>query len=388
MNGWPTVPFGELASTDRWAFSIGPFGSSVTTADYQHVGIPFIRGVNLAKGIFNDGEFVFISDKKADEVQSAAVLPGDLVFTRKGTIGQVSMIPRDARFMRYVISGSQMKARLDPTRAVAEFFYYWFRSPAGQQSILSHAVTVGVPSIANSLATLKSITVPVPPISVQSSIAEILGALDDKIAVNERIVAGIDMLLDARFSAGLQQGAREVKLGELISLRYGKALKEEFRTRGTVPVFGGNGISGWHDVPLDSGPGIIVGRKGANAGSVSWSQGPFWAIDTSFYVKPAAIGIPLQVLYFILYGAGLRGLVGDSAIPGLNRDMALSCTVKLPGDDAIVRLAEIARPMLDLSAKMIGESRVLAEVRDALLPKLMSGEIRVRDAEKIVEDVT
>ena len=80
-----------------------------------------------------------------------------------------------------------MKARLKPALAVPEYYYYWFRSPAGQHALLSHTVTVGVPSLANSLETLRNIVVPHPPVKEQRAIAAALGALDDKIAVNDRI---------------------------------------------------------------------------------------------------------------------------------------------------------------------------------------------------------
>lgn len=222
----------------------------------------------------------------------------------------------------------------------------------------------------------------------QDSVVAILKALDDKISVNESAIATIDALLLAHFSADMQDAECKAKLGEIIDLKYGKALKEEDRAAGIVPVFGGNGTSGWHDTPLDQGPGIIVGRKGANAGSVSWSPGPFWAIDTSFYVKPVSGKIPMEFLFFLLHGAGLRSLVGDSAIPGLNRDLALNLDVRLPVDRVVSRFSGTARSLLSLSAQKAYESRALAELRDTMLPELISGEIQIRDAEKVIEEVT
>jgi type I restriction enzyme S subunit len=235
---------------------------------------------------------------------------------------------------------------------------------------------------------IANIRIMLPARGEQEAIAMLLGALDDKIAVNDRIATTANSLLKAHFSVTMQNAEREARLGELVELKYGKALKEEDRAPGQIPVFGGNGISGWHDAPLSNGPGIIVGRKGANAGSVSWSQGPFWPIDTAFYVDSASGSMPLEFLLFLLECAGLRNIVGDSAIPGLNREMALSITVRLPTEDGIKLFTETAKPLLAMNAQITEESRVLAQLRDTLLPRLMSGEIRVRDAEKAVEDVT
>ncbi len=82
---------------------------------------------------------------------------------------------------------------------------------------------------------------------------------------------------------GVPEGWERKRLGEVAPLKYGKALKEENRIAGTVPVFGSSGIVGTHDKALVQGPGIVVGRKG-NAGSVFWSATDFFPIDTVFYI--------------------------------------------------------------------------------------------------------
>src|SRR5690349_17347948 len=77
----------------------------------------------------------------------------------------------------------------------------------------------------------------------------------------------------------------EVTLGEIISLEYGRSLPEKTRRPGSIPVYGSNGVVGWHDEALVPTGGIIVGRKGT-AGSVTVSCDPFWPIDTTYFVKP------------------------------------------------------------------------------------------------------
>jgi type I restriction enzyme S subunit len=289
--------------------------------------------------------------------------------------------------VREVAFGQDCKA-LIPNQGIDPFF-------------LAYAIKAQTPTILNLVDAaghgtgrlqtdrIAALKIPIPTNqSEQVQVASMVKSLDNKIAVNDRIAGTVDSLLKASYVAISQSTRQEVRLGRLIELKYGKALREENRIPGQIPVFGGNGISGSHNVPLNGGPGIIVGRKGANAGSVSWSQGPFWAIDTSFYVELRSEAIPLEFLLFLLEDAGLRNLVGDSAIPGLNREIALSLTVRVPADDVVQLFAETARPLLALNEQITQESRSVAELRNTLLPKLMSGEIRVRDAEKVVEDVT
>jgi len=226
---------------------------------------------------------------------------------------------------------------------------------------------------------LGALPVSLPPSCIQGQIASLLEALDGKIAVNARCTGTALELLRAHYSQLSGRACRPARLGDIAGFRYGKALVESDRTPGPIPVFGSNGISGWHDTPLVKGPGIIVGRKGANAGSVSWSPGAFWPIDTAFYVVATAPEVTLEFLYFLLRCAGLRGQVGDSAVPGLNRSIALACDISLPDDAEIARFTGLARPVLDMVRHRDAESRVLAELRDTLLPELVSGRLCLGD---------
>jgi type I restriction enzyme S subunit len=81
----------------------------------------------------------------------------------------------------------------------------------------------------------------------------------------------------------------EVTLGDIISLQYGRSLPDKSRRPGYIPVYGSNGVVGWHDEALVPTGGIIVGRKGT-AGSVTVSPDPFWPIDTTYFVKPRRTG--------------------------------------------------------------------------------------------------
>ncbi|MFM2068081.1 MAG: hypothetical protein RLZZ584_2990, partial [Pseudomonadota bacterium] len=107
---WPSVKIDAIKSNTRYALVGGPFGSNLTTRDYVDDGVPVIRGTNLPQDSeFLDDGFVFVSEGKADALASNLAHPGDIVFTQRGTLGQVGIIPESARFRRYVVSQSQMK---------------------------------------------------------------------------------------------------------------------------------------------------------------------------------------------------------------------------------------------------------------------------------------
>ena len=159
-------------------------------------------------------------------------------------------------------------------------------------------------------------------------------------------------------------------LRDLVTFSYGKPLKENERRGGPYPVFGSNGIVGWHNKWLVEGPGIIVGRKG-NPGVVKWSSYNFYPIDTTFYVVPFSKDYGLHYLYSLLEKLQLSRLSADSAVPGLNRDAALKQQILIPQKQIVEKYEKIAES-LNLQKKTNDEeSRSLSKSRDILLDHLL-----------------
>lgn len=182
---WQLASIDSIKSDVPYSLVGGPFGSNLTTRDYVDEGVPVIRGANLPDSqTFLDDAFVFVREEKADALVSNLAYPGDLVFTQRGTLGQVGLIPKEARFQRYVISQSQMKLAVSETKADPWFVYYYFRHPDTVQTIKNHALTSGVPHI--NLGILKSLQMPLPPLDVQKSMVALLSAYDDLIENNRR----------------------------------------------------------------------------------------------------------------------------------------------------------------------------------------------------------
>ena len=169
----------------------------------------------------------------------------------------------------------------------------------------------------------------------------------------------------------------------IIQLAYGKALKKNERQNGDVPVYGSGGVNGYHNKHLVEGPGIIVGRKGT-VGSIYWERKNFFPIDTVFYVKPKE-GIPLIWTLYLLETLGLKDMNTDAAVPGLNRNNVYR--IELPNFP--FRLIQLFASETSLIRKEIDanetQSRTLAQMRDTLLPKLLSGELSVDKVQKFIK---
>ena len=133
----------EIAAPIRNAIVGGPFGSNLVSKDYVAAGVPVIRGQNMG-GKWVSGSFAFVSPTKAIALSSNLARPNDLVFTQRGTLGQVSLVPKTP-FDFYVVSQSQMKITVDPTKADVVFLYYLFKTPEQLKYIFNSAIQTGVP---------------------------------------------------------------------------------------------------------------------------------------------------------------------------------------------------------------------------------------------------
>jgi type I restriction enzyme S subunit len=375
MSDWQECKLVDIAEK----FAMGPFGSNIKAENFVDFGVPVIRGTNFNFDKFVGGDFVFLTDEKADQLKSSNCFPGDLVFTHRGTIGQVGLIP-EGHFQRYVISQSGMKLSVKKDILDKDFLFYFFKSSVGKHELLQHEAQVGVPSISNPLTSLKSVNILLPPLPEQRAIAAVLSSLDDKIDLlhrqNKTLEALAETLWRKMFIEDANPNWKKGKLGDLIELCYGKALKAGSRKPGEYPVLGSNGIVGYHNEFLVKGPGIVIGRKGT-LGIVNYIAQNFFPIDTTFYVKSKTNSGKLYYEYFLLKTFALEDLNSDSAVPGLNRENAHAMEVIVPTLYAVIKYNTISEPLFSKQLHNSLQIHSLSTLRDGLLPKLMSGDVKV-----------
>lgn len=195
---WPVVRIEDIQAKEKGAIAIGPFGSRLKSDCYVRSGIPVIRGTNITGGPTFEGQFVYISEEKADTLGSSNVYKDDLVFPHRGSIGEVGIILENKR---YVLSSSLMKLTCDRTKVNPKFLYYFFKSREGKHELLKNASQVGTPGIGQPLASLKSIEFHNPPILVQDKIEELITSLDNKIHLNRQTNQTLEQMAQALFKS-------------------------------------------------------------------------------------------------------------------------------------------------------------------------------------------
>ena len=183
-----------------------------------------------------------------------------------------------------------------------------------------------------------------------------------------------DRLVDSELG-NIPEGWEVKTLGESVELAYGKALRAADRKDGIVRVYGSNGQVGWHDERLVAGPGIVVGRKGS-PGLITWAHGDFFPIDTTFYVVPRDANLGLPFLFFALTGQDLPSVADDSAVPGLNRNLAYTNRQLLSDNHILAEFNDYASSIFFRHDRLEEESGAIAAQRDVLLLGLVSGDLR------------
>lgn len=173
------------------------------------------------------------------------------------------------------------------------------------------------------------------------------------------------------------KGWPTVRFGDVIDVRYGKALSRANRREGSFPVYGSNGVVGWHDEALTSGPTVIIGRKGSS-GAVNVSAVPCWPIDTAYYVDDPG-PFHWEFLEHLLVSLRLDELDRSTAIPSLGREQLYDIEVPLPSlkEQAFLaqQLVQLAGHRLRVSNHLAAARRTIELLRQAVLAAACSGRL-------------
>ncbi len=440
---WPIVTIEDLAEK----VAMGPFGSSIKVSTFVPSGVPIISGQHL-HGIRVDDSpgFNFITREHAHRLRNANVQRGDVVFTHAGNIGQVAYVPESSRFDRYVISQRQFYLRCDTSMAIPEFIAMYFTSPEGRHQLLANTSQVGVPSIAQPVTYLRTIRVPVPPLSEQRAIAQILGTLDERIELKRRMSETLEAMARGLFKSwfvdfdpvrakmegrdtGLPDDIADLFPDRMVDSEMGEIPEGwEIRTLGDLchkPQYGFTASAQGEPV----GPRFLRITDINKESWVSWSRVPYCrATDEEFSKYRLSEGDVLiarmadpghgivveedmeavfasylirfrpiesdtgRFLQYWLRSDGywhlVRGRATGTTRRSLNAKVLSRFPVLAPPTAVVCAFAELVGPWRDRLVTNVGEMETLAAIRDTLLPKLISGEIRVPGTDRLMESVS
>ena len=380
------------------ALAVGD-GYRAKNQELSDAGVPFARAANINGGFrFDDVDRFPVGD--LGRVGEKVSRPGDVVFTSKGTVGRFAYVSEDTP--RFVFSPQLCYWRsLDSSRIDSRYLYYWLSGP---EFFAQYMSVKGQTDMADyvSLRDQRRMSMTLPPVSEQRAIASVLGALDDKIELNRRMNDTLEALA-RQLHTEASRGARSRTLGDLVIVNAQKRSRD-FEHKEIEYV----DISSVEEGRLDVPSSLRIEHAPSRAqrlvadGDTIWScvrpnrrsyafidQPPTnrvvstgFAVLTPQVVPPSFLYLAVTTNDFVDY---LAANADGSAYPAVRPEHFERAEIPVPDEDTLRSFEAIARPLLARIAHNERESRTLAELRDTILPKLISGELRVRDAEAAVE---
>ena len=370
--------------------SMGPFGSNIKKECFVETGVPVLNGSNLTGIALNDDEFRYVTEEKADSLGKAN--RSDVVVTHRGTLGQISFIPETSKYERYVISQSQFRFRCNE-KVLPEYLTYYFHTRKGQYDLLSNASQVGVPALARATTTFQQLEVEIPDIVEQHKIVEIFENFRKKMEINIKINNNLSDLLQTIYQEQFGDGNLITSQGILSDI--GSYSKEKvaggglnvntyFSTENMLPGKAGSTEA----TNLPDTPQTTACRKGDTLISNirPYFKKIVYCEDTCGCSTDVLCFTPVQSQYaaylfstlytdkfFAFMVAGSKG----TKMPRGDKQHIMTYPIVLPTENELEEFNAIAFPVIEQINSNKVENKRLSALRDALLPKLLSGEIDI-----------
>jgi type I restriction enzyme S subunit len=317
---------------------------------------------------------------------------GDLLFGRRSLIesgaGKCSLVTESDGNLTF--ESSIIRIRLDQTKANPRYFYYYFKSPEGRSRISAIVGGANVKGIRSS--DLGEIKVHLPTPEKQATIAQQLAYFDDLIATNQERIRLLEEATNLIYTEWFVQlrfpghnpslrandlpcGWRRDRFDSVLTLQRGFDLPADQRIDGDIPIIASTGICGTHSISKVSGPGVVTGRSGT-LGKVRLVLEDFWPLNTTLWIK-AYRGISPYFAYFLLQGLNLASLNVGASVPSLDRNTVHPLPIIVPDAKTLAKFDETVTPIFQQIDTLERQIKQLKSARDLLLPRLISGQLRL-----------
>jgi type I restriction enzyme S subunit len=383
------------------------------TPKWTDEGVVVLRNQNIKAGRLD-----LTSPSYTDEVhylgrvRRAAPQAGDVVITREAPMGDVCQIPDG---LRCCLGQRQVLLRPDTAKVDGRFLLFALQSPYIQHQI---GWNEGTGSTVSNLRipVLEALKIPLPSMDVQVEVAQTLGALDDRIALLRETNATLEAIAQALFKSwfvdfdpvrakaegrapeGIDEATAALfpdsfeeselglvpkgwpvkKLEDLLVLQRGFDLPSQNRVPGAFPIIAASGPSGTHQVSMAKGPGVVTGRSGV-LGRVFLELGDYWPLNTALWIKEFR-GATACFAYETLRLLDFNSFNAGSAVPTLNRNHIHGLPYVIPTRACVAAYEEIALSLHQRVSANSQHANTLSSLRDTLLPRLISGQLRLPEA--------
>lgn len=359
-------------------------GYAFKSKDFTDSGIPVIKIKNVKPNkIILDG-LTYVSEEIAKKRSNYLIKTNDILLTMTGNrsdgspdswVGKSSIFKEDGK---YLLNQRVAIIRPKSDKINIEYLAYYLSSWDTQLYFIKRANSSG--GQANiSPAIVGEYQIPIPELNVQRKIASIVSILDEKIRLNDKINGNLAEQAQAIYQQYfLSETDPDWPLGhlsDLIDVKYGKDHKK--LADGIYPVYGSGGIMRYVERPLYEKESVLIPRKGT-LNNVMYVNQPFWSVDTMFYTEMKQDNVAKFVYHFVK-SKDLAAMNAGSAVPSMTTAILNALELRLPSAETLLQFENSVAPMYEMTKNNNDQSHKLTELRDSLLPKLMSGEIDVSE---------
>jgi type I restriction enzyme S subunit len=395
MTEWRQFKLKDILEPD--GYIRGPFGSSLRRGELKNEGIPVYEQEHAIKGIRKFR--YYIDQNKFNELKRFCVKTGDIIISCSGTVGEVSVIKEEDP--KGIISQALLILRADKNVAYQPFLKYFLMSPYGKSSITSRSDGSVQVNIAKRQV-IENIDILLPPLPEQKAIAEVLSSLDDKIDLLTRQNKTLEDLAQAYFRKWFIEDASDewevVPISEKFDVLLGGTPSrkiESYWTNGTIGWINSGKINEFRIIEaseyiteealnnssaklLPAGTTVLA-ITGATLGKISM-------VLRSFAANQSVIGlVPKAELsnnfIFLWLKENINALISmqtGGAQQHINSNDVKSFDVIVPDTVALSLFRRKIDPLMLKISQNCFQINTLNKLRDTLLPKLISGEIRVK----------
>lgn len=334
-----------------------------------------------------------ISLKDFDMVnQRSKVDQWDILLSMIGTIGEVCIVKEEPDF---AIKNVGLIKTNDEILSL--YLYYYLKTPTAQSDILARLK--GTTQQYLSLGEIRSFPISIPQDDrVMRKITKILSSIDDKIELNNKINRNLEAQAQAIFKSWfidfepfkngkfidselgkIPEGWSVSKLTNSLNIKYGKNLPQSKLTKTGYPVYGANGQIGFFPQIMYKKPQVLISCRGAASGKVITSEKNSFITNNSLILDYSDTTIPFSFVKYWALSTDFSPYVSGSAQPQITIDSLSTMNLTIPDEIILKKFNNIVIPILDKIFSNNAEIIRLSQLRDILLPRLLSGEINISD---------
>ena len=387
MSEWKKVKLGEISQT----IQTGPFGSQLHQSDYSVIGIPVVMPKDIIAGNIEEASIARVEQHHIDRLPRHMISYGDILYARRGDVGKCAFTKQNQE--GWLCGTGCLRVTINPDMANPKFVFFQLQKQETIGWITNHAI--GSTMLNLNTTILSNAPVEIPSLRIQNRIVEILSRYDSLIENYQKQIKLLEeaaqrlykeWFIDLRFPGhentniidGVPKGWTPSQLGQLAEFKRGKTITKKDVIDGDIPVVAGGLEPAYYCNKSNTAERVItISGSGANAGFTRMYFEKVWASDCSFVDVSVTPFLHFVYCYLKDNKTTIDNMQKGAAQPHVYAKDINSLGLCIPIESILKSFEGKISKYFDSISSLQSQLRLLAEARDRLLPKLMSGEITV-----------